>query len=226
MLRKVCIVLLFFASCNLLPFTETTPFTEISYAASGVMVDDCVGDKKDEACKEDTKAAVDDNEESTAVGVSAWEYVKIIFALIFVVALLYGVLRFLNSRNMKYQHSKMMQNLGGISLGAQKSVQIVKIGNSLYLVGVGDNVNMLKEITDDNEKETLIALYNEKQVQPIQGTPILGLLKKLQKRQPVDHEIEDQDFKKHFADRLAKIKQQRNDELQQLNQEERDKKDE
>ncbi|WP_010286386.1 flagellar biosynthetic protein FliO [Kurthia massiliensis] len=112
-----------------------------------------MGDKKDEACKEDTKAAVDDDEESAAVGVSTWEYVKIIFALIFVIALLYGVLRFLNSRNTKYQHSKMMQNLGGISLGAQKSVQIVKIGHSLYLVGVGDNVNMLKEITDDNEKK-------------------------------------------------------------------------
>lgn len=222
MLRKVCIVLLFFASCNLLPFTETTPFTEISYAASGVMVDDCVGDKKDEACKEDTKAAVDDDEESTAVGVSAWEYVKIIFALIFVIALLYGVLRFLNSRNMKYQHSKMMQNLGGISLGAQKSVQIVKIGNALYLVGVGDNVNMLKEITDDNEKETLIALYNEKQVQPIQGTPLFGLLKKLQKPKQAEMQKEDVDFKQQFADRLEKIKQQRNEELQQLNQEERD----
>lgn len=222
MLRKVCIVLLFFASCNLLPFTETTPFTEISYAASGVMVDDCVGDKKDEACKEDTKAAVDDDEESTAVGVSAWEYVKIIFALIFVIALLYGVLRFLNSRNTKYQHSKMMQNLGGISLGAQKSVQIVKIGHSLYLVGVGDNVNMLKEITDDNEKETLIALYNEKQVQPIQGTPLLGLLKKLQKPKQAEMQKEDVDFKQQFADRLEKIKQQRNEELQQLNQEERD----
>lgn len=222
MLRKVCIVLLFFASCNLLPFTETTPFTEISYAASGVMVDDCVGDKKDEACKEDTKAAVDDDEESAAVGVSAWEYVKIIFALIFVIALLYGVLRFLNSRNTKYQHSKMMQNLGGISLGAQKSVQIVKIGHSLYLVGVGDNVNMLKEITDDNEKETLIALYNEKQVQPIQGTPLLGLLKKLQKPKQTETQKEDVDFKQQFADRLEKIKQQRNEELQQLNQEERD----
>lgn len=72
----------------------------------------------------------------------------------------------------------MMQNLGGISVGSQKSVQLVKVGNSLYLVGVGEDVNMLKEITDEHECKSLIALYNEKQIQPIQGTPFSKLLKK------------------------------------------------
>lgn len=222
MLRKVFFILLFFTLCNVLPFTETAPFSEVGYASSNIMVDDCIGNKKDEACKEDTKAAVDNDKESTAVGVSAGEYIKMIFALIFVVGLLYFVLRFLNKRNTKYQHTKMMQNLGGISVGSQKSVQLVKVGNSLYLVGVGEDVNMLKEITDEHERNTLIALYNEKQIQPIQGTPFSKLLKK-KKNVAID---DTQDFKTEFTSRLDQIKQQRNEELQVLRQKESSLKDE
>ncbi len=231
MFRKVCFILLFFVLCNVLPFAETVPFSEVGYASSNIMVDDCIGNKKDEACKEDTKAAVDNDKESTAVdndkestavGVSAGEYIKMIFALIFVIGLLYFVLRVLNKRNTKYQHTKMMQNLGGISVGSQKSVQLVKVGNSLYLVGVGEDVNMLKEITDEQERNSLIALYNEKQIQPIQGTPFLKLLKK---KKTVEIDGKD-DFKTEFVSRLDQIKQQRNEELQVLKQKESSLKDE
>lgn len=222
MFRKVFFILLFFTLCNILPFTETAPFSEVSYASSNIMVDDCIGNTKDEACKEDTKAAVDNDKESTAVGVSAGEYIKMIFALIFVVGLLYFVLRLLNKRSTKYQHTKMMQNLGGISVGSQRSVQLVKVGNSLYLVGVGEDVNMLKEITDEHERSSLIALYNEKQIQPIQGTPLSKLFKKKKTT-----EIDDtDDFKTEFASRLDQIKQQRNEELQMLRQKESSMKDE
>lgn len=222
MFRKVFFILLFFTLCNILPFTETAPFSEVSYASSNIMVDDCIGNTKDEACKEDTKAAVDNDKESTAVGVSAGEYIKMIFALIFVVGLLYFVLRLLNKRSTKYQHTKMMQNLGGISVGSQKSVQLVKVGNSLYLVGVGEDVNMLKEITNEHERNSLIALYNEKQIQPIQGTPLSKLFKKKKTT-----EIDDtDDFKTEFASRLDQIKQQRNEELQMLRQKESSMKDE
>lgn len=222
MFRKVCFILLFFVLCNVLPFAETVPFSEVGYASSNIMVDDCIGNKKDEACKEDTEAAVDNDKESTAVGVSAGEYIKMIFALIFVIGLLYFVLRVLNKRNTKYQHTKMMQNLGGISVGSQKSVQLVKVGNSLYLVGVGEDVNMLKEITDEQERNSLIALYNEKQIQPIQGTPFLKLLKK---KKTVEIDGKD-DFKTEFVSRLDQIKQQRNEELQVLKQKESSLKDE
>ena len=226
MFRKVLFILLFFIAYNTLPVNETAPFSEVGYATSGVMVDDCIEDKKDEACKEDTKAAVDNEQESTAVGVSAWDYIKMIFALAFVVGLLYVVLRFLNNRNAKYQHSKMMQNLGGISVGSQKSVQLVKVGSSLYLVGVGEDDNMLKEITDEHERESLIALYSEKQMQPIQGTPFSGLFKNIAKKNKDAVEEDNIDFKTEFSNRLDQIKQQRNEELQELKQKERSSKDE
>ncbi len=56
------------------------------------------------------------------------------------------VLRFLNKRNQNYQQNSVIRNLGGHSVGAQKSVQLLQIGNQIYVVGVGEDVQLLKEI--------------------------------------------------------------------------------
>ena len=69
----------------------------------------------------------------------------------------------LNKRNLNFQRNQMVQNLGGLSLGAQKSVQLLQVGKTLYLVGVGEDVQLLREITDPEEVEALLALYNERQ---------------------------------------------------------------
>src|SRR5699024_7717233 len=36
-----------------------------------------------------------------------------------------------------------------------KSIQIIRIGQKMYIVGVGDNVELLEEITDEATMETL-----------------------------------------------------------------------
>ena len=48
-----------------------------------------------------------------------------------------------------------MKNMGGISLGQHKSIQLVVIGESYYLIGVGDDIRLLKEITDPDEIDKL-----------------------------------------------------------------------
>ena len=85
------------------------------------------------------------------------------FGAYFVVALFYGLMKFLNKRNLNFQRNQMVQNLGGLSLGAQKSVQLLQVGKTLYLVGVGEDVQLLREITDPEEVEALLALYNDRQ---------------------------------------------------------------
>ncbi len=91
-----------------------------------------------------------------------WEYIKVLLSLVFVLGLLIFVLRFLNKRNQNYQQNSIIRNLGGHSVGAQKSVQLLHIGNQIYVVGVGEDVQLLKEITDPEEIEQMIAIYNEK----------------------------------------------------------------
>lgn len=147
----------------LLTFLFVYPPTVSVYADSDTnSIEYCM--KKPEECKDNTDpAAKEDTVVSAAGDVSAWEYIKMVLALIFVVALFYGLMKFLNKRNLTFQRNQMVQNLGGLSLGAQKSVQLLQIGKSLYLVGVGDDVQLLREITDPQEVEALLSLYNEKQ---------------------------------------------------------------
>ncbi|KGP73999.1 flagellar biosynthetic protein FliO [Pontibacillus yanchengensis] len=78
-----------------------------------------------------------------------WQIVKLVFAVLFIVALIYGLLKFVNKRNKIFQNVKTLENIGGVSLGQNKSLQVVRIGEQYYAVGVGDNVELLTEITDE-----------------------------------------------------------------------------
>ena len=77
----------------------------------------------------------------------------------FVLGLLFGLLKFVNRKNKLYDKSRFMKNMGGISLGQHKSIQLVVIGESYYLIGVGDDIRLLKEITDPEEIETIVEFY-------------------------------------------------------------------
>ncbi|UAL49176.1 flagellar biosynthetic protein FliO [Sutcliffiella horikoshii] len=93
--------------------------------------------------------------------VSIFDFIKMIFALLFVLALLYGALKLINSRN-KFDSGRSVENIGGTNLGNNKSLQLVKVGNSVLVVGVGDSINLLKEITDEQEREQLIQSYRDR----------------------------------------------------------------
>lgn len=102
--------------------------------------------------------------DSGTVSLSLWDYLKMVFALLFVVALLYALLKFVNKRNLNYQKNRMIQNHGGISLGQQKSVQVLEIGSRFYLVGVGEDITLLKEITDPSEIELFRKNIEEREI--------------------------------------------------------------
>ncbi|MBF0705169.1 flagellar biosynthetic protein FliO [Alkalihalobacillus hwajinpoensis] len=83
--------------------------------------------------------------------------IKLVFYTIVVVGLIYLLIRFLSKRQQKIQHHSVFTPIGGTSLGNNKSVQMVKVGDSLYMIGVGDNVNLLKEIEDKEEVERILS---------------------------------------------------------------------
>ncbi|MCA0170561.1 flagellar biosynthetic protein FliO [Bacillus sp. RAR_GA_16] len=83
--------------------------------------------------------------------------IKLVFYTIVVVGLIYLLIRFLSKRQQKLQHHSVFTPIGGTPLGNNKSVQMVKVGDSLYMIGVGDNVNLLKEIEDKDEVEHILS---------------------------------------------------------------------
>ena len=159
----------------------------------------------------------------TAVGLTAWDYIKMLIALIFVLVLLIWVLKFISKKSAHFQQNNIVRNLGGISLGSQKSVQILQIGDALYIVGVGENVELLKEINEPEEIEKLLNYYNEKQALPSSSPYITELLKKMKGQSKKSDKESDSDFGNMFNERLSEIHKVRRDELEKWKEKEHDK---
>ena len=158
--------------------------------------------------------------------ITFWTYVKLILTFVFVIALLYGLLRFINQRNQQMTKHKLMKNLGGVPLGQNKSVQLVVVGEQYLLIGVGENVQLLKEITDEEEKEHLRQLVEEGQMfYSEQATPI-DYIKQLFQQKSESKSVEqssDPDFQQLFEQELKRTKQERQKKMNEIVEKEREK---
>ncbi len=66
------------------------------------------------------------------------------------------IVKFLAKKNQWMSAGRAVRTLGGVALGQNKSIQIVKIGDALYIVGVGNNIQLLEKIADTEAVEQLI----------------------------------------------------------------------
>ncbi|WP_281887615.1 flagellar biosynthetic protein FliO [Paenibacillus sp. YYML68] len=76
--------------------------------------------------------------------------VKVIFFLIIIIVIFYVIMKVLAQKN-HFFAGRSLRSLGGVPLGQNKSIQIVEIGNALYIVGVGDNIQLLEKIQDEEQ---------------------------------------------------------------------------
>ncbi|HEX5565234.1 MAG TPA: flagellar biosynthetic protein FliO [Sporosarcina sp.] len=179
---------------------------------------------KEDDSEQDIPKVIDENEpaadrskDGAAVGLSGWDYVKTLLALLFVVGLLFALLKFINRKNRMFDQHRLMKNVGGLSLGQQKSIQLVVIGETYYLIGVGDEVRLLKEITDPDEIKALESYFDEDELQSTPGlaNKLLTLLP-LGKGDASDESEQPADFKKMFTSRLDELKAERKKHLNRL----------
>lgn len=91
---------------------------------------------------------------------------KLVFYTVVVVGLIYLLIRFLAKRQQKMQQHSIFTPLGGTPLGNNKSVQMIKAGNSVYMLGVGEDINLLKEIKDEEEMKVIMAHAEEQKTVP------------------------------------------------------------
>ncbi|WP_227935822.1 flagellar biosynthetic protein FliO [Alkalihalobacillus deserti] len=88
-------------------------------------------------------------------------FAQMISALALVIVLIYLLLRFLNKRSQSFRSTQMLQNIGGVPLGANRSVQLVKVGNRVLVVGVGESIQLLREIEDAKEINLIVNQQKE-----------------------------------------------------------------
>lgn len=151
---------------------------------------------------------------SSAANFSFGDIIRMIASLLFVGALLYFLLKFLNKKNQAYQKGHIISNLGGTSVGSNKSIQIVKIGSKLYIVGVGENVQLLSEITDSEEIERMLEDHNEAIESMLKPSDFLTKMKNIRGNSEKEVSFIEQ-FKKQLND-MATTRKQLKNELQKM----------
>lgn len=178
-------------------------------------------DEEDNIFDEDLSEE-EQNDEESVVGLTAWNYIKTFFAFIFVIGLLYMLLKFVNRKNQLQDKNRLMKNMGGISLGQQKSVQLIVVGNTYYLVGVGEDIRLLKEITDPAEIEALLEQYEELEEIPFKGPfeKLLGKVLPFQKKEQKQEDVENEAFSNVLNERLTEIKADRKRQIHRLTEKE------
>lgn len=170
---------------------------------------DCLDDEED--CLELDVNEDEESNEADLLEVDQFEsgsvilnIVKMIFALFLVLVLIYVVVKLLSSRQKLNNRVRSLENLGGISVGHNKSIQIIRVGHTFYLIGVGENVELLQEITDKEVIETLLREESKED-----DTPINSLLASLFPNKNRSEEKSSSDFKYKFEEELNKIKHHR-----------------
>lgn len=140
--------------------------------------------------------------------------VTVIVVLILIIGLIVLLIRFLAHKNNSWFSSRSIRHLGGVGLGQNKSVQMVKIGNSLYVVGVGEDVRLLEKIDEQSEIDAIFQTMNA--APTISGKGLLSYLSKsFNFRRQKSHPLDDRDpvaassFQEIFHNKMQQVSEQR-----------------
>jgi len=145
---------------------------------------------------------------SQQVGVTVWDIVKTIFMLVIVIGMLIGLLKWLQKKNNVSTSVQTMKNLGGTNLGGNRSVQMIKVGNTILVVGIGENVELLKEINDEQEVNLIIEQFNNRTEQMVKPQDMISTLTSLLKTKKGKSK-ENHSFKKELESQLNDIAEKR-----------------
>lgn len=178
-------------------------------------------DDKESPPQEQPAGANEEKSSNPQLGTSAWDYVKTFLSLAFVIGLLIALLKYMQRRNRQFNRHRLLKSIGGLPLGQNKSIQLVQIGDAYYVVGVGEDVRLLKEITDPEEIRT-IEVHMEEQQTPI-DTPIGIWLQKFRNRTSTKSTVPAQQserFEHVFQSTLDELKKERQQKLRRLTEKE------
>lgn len=98
--------------------------------------------------------------ESKSLG---WILVKLVFYTLLILVMIYALIKFLAIKQKKLQPNQAVKLMGGTPLGNNKSLQLVKVGEKVYLLGVADQVTLIKEFSETDE---ITSIESDLETQP------------------------------------------------------------
>jgi flagellar protein FliO/FliZ len=165
--------------------------------------------------QEDNKQS-EASKDSAAIGLTFGDFLKMIFATLFVIALLYSILKLVNKKGTLHSKSDTLVNLGGLTVGTNRSVQLIKVGERLLVVGVGENIQILTEIEKGQEFDQIIKKYNQKLDEIAQPGDFITRILSLSKSKKKENKNKQQSFQMLLKKQLNEISNDRKDILEEL----------
>ncbi|WP_091485441.1 flagellar biosynthetic protein FliO [Gracilibacillus orientalis] len=182
----------------------------INIEASGMVNDMFDNQEEIQQEQEDENEAVTDDQLETVDSPSfIGSFIKLIVALAVVIGLIVLISKFLRNKNGFLKKHQVVENLGGISVGSNKSIQTIKIGDRFYVIGVAENIELLMEITDP---KTIDQLMKQEET----DDSLDKLKAKLIKQPAESSKSSNQDFTSLFNKELNTMKEGRKKVYQKL----------
>jgi flagellar protein FliO/FliZ len=146
--------------------------------------------------------------------ITIWDIVKLIFTTIFIIVFIYFILKLINKRGKLFNQYKYLENLGGTSLGTNRSIQLVKVGERVLVLGVGESVQLIKEISDDEEINNILQEHNAKLDNLMQPNNLFNKIAQIGNSK----DKEDKKFSLLLKEQLSEINTSRKKILEQFEQ--------
>src|SRR5690625_853322 len=137
--------------------TQTSLAQSISDCDEDMSINDCL------KAEEEENISNQESEEDSGINQSSlfMNLLKMGLALLLVLGLIYLMVKILGRRNQTLQRSKVIENLGGLPLGHNKSIQLVRIGVEVYIIGVGEQIDKIDKIKKEDKTEEQNNSFNQ-----------------------------------------------------------------
>ncbi|MBA2174100.1 flagellar biosynthetic protein FliO [Halobacillus locisalis] len=155
MIHTTRMILVFMIMFSLFPFvTHASP--TVFECTENPSMEGCTDNPAGDSTESESPAGEGTTDASDSEPSIAGTIVKLILVLLLVLGMIYGLLKFFNQKNKLFSRNRTMENLGGMNLAPNKSIQAVRVGEQVFILGVGDTVQMVTEVTDEKTKTSLV----------------------------------------------------------------------
>lgn len=89
---------------------------------------------------------------------------QFIGSFLLIIGILYVILKFVSRKTKMLNGGGVFHAIGGHSLGNHRSLQLLMVGDTLYILGVGESINLIQMIPPGEEQTKLLESVAQTQV--------------------------------------------------------------
>ena len=159
--------------------------------------------------------------DSVGSGSYVLNLIYVIFVLAIIIGLIVLLIKFLGKRNKILNSHRSVRTLAAVGLGMNKSLQIIEVGGSVYLVGVGEDITLVDKISDPEQVDQILAALEDEATE--QRNPLSLFVQNMTGRfrkeeAPIEMEMELEEspsFHEVFDEKVRRMSN-RKDKMEQL----------